>query len=257
MKNFKTLLSIAFIATALIFTSCGNDDDNNQVNNPTPTNESYPTNGLKLFYKLNNNFTDSSSNNYDATANNITYEADRNSNVNSAASFNGTDAFIEFPDAARFEPLTASTLSFWIKTNQQSRFDLFDQRTSSNTTDAHNFGIIINQTNPEDISYNYPNYAPSNETSYVGNSINISDGSWHHLVFIKDIDNSVMKLYVDDAEVISAPLVQDYDFMINGTLLLGKNYVSTNYFEGSIDDIFIYNRALATAEINTLFTYED
>ena len=343
MKNFKIILNIAFIATILLFTSCGNDDDAKEqisvqdlvvaidenptngesigtvqvdgsgasgfsITSQTPagalsinpstgeltvadatlfdfetnpvltatvevvgalntgmvtinlndlTNDNFPINGLKSFYKLNNNAIDSGSNNYDATGNNVIYEADRNSNVNSVATFNGVDTFIEFPNAARFQPLTSSTLSFWIKTSQQSRFDLFDQRTGSFATDAYNFGVIFNLQNTGDVYHAYPGYTPSNETSYTLNSTTIPDGLWHHLVFIKDTENGVMKLYIDNVEETNTTLIQDFDFIINGTLLLGKNYASSGYFEGSIDDIFIYDRAISTAEVSTLFTYAD
>ncbi len=249
MKTPFKLINLLVLTVLLTTFGCSNDDDN------TVAKDNYPTNGLKLYYKLDNNTVDSGPNNYNATGTSIVYTRDRNNIASSVATFNGVDAFIAIPDAARFQPLTSSTLSFWIKTDQQSRFDLFDQRTGSFDSDAHNFGVIVNANNPDELLYNYPNYNSEGETSYALRSVTISDGVWHHVVLIKDTENELMKLYLDNIETSSTTLSLDVEFMVNGTLLLGKNYADLSYFEGSIDDIFVYDRALSTNEVSTLFNY--
>jgi hypothetical protein len=84
--------------------------------------------GLFAWYPFSANFLDSSENHFDATNYGCAYSTDRFGKANSALSFNGYSSFIVFPDEARFVPYQSTTLSFWIKTGQTTRFDLFNQR---------------------------------------------------------------------------------------------------------------------------------
>ncbi len=86
-------------------------------------------------------------------------------------------------------------------------------------------------------------------------------GTWHHLVALWDFENDDLRLWVDAVEqtgtgtvtfaenryLRSAPSVQD---------TVGKNYANTYYFNGELDELHIYRRALNQAEINELYAGE-
>ncbi|TBN06370.1 LamG domain-containing protein [Hyunsoonleella flava] len=234
----------------LLVFSCSNNDDSNtqEVVDDSP----FPSEGLLAYYLFNNSADDSSSNEYHADDSNVIYEEDRNGVQNSAAAFNGFNAVIAFPNEVRFKPMQSSTLSFWIRTGMQSRYDLFDQRVGSSSSDNHNHGIIMNASEYGNMQYVYPNYNPNNGTG-INETIPVRD-AWTHFVYVKDTDTNTIKIYVNSVEVYSGAFT-DQDFEVNGTLLLGVNYNESYRFEGYIDDIFIYNRALNTADINKLFKY--
>ncbi|MFD2727507.1 LamG domain-containing protein [Hyunsoonleella rubra] len=239
------------LAFMLIVTfSCSNNDDGN--NQQTVNDGPFPSDGLLAYYLFNNNSNDSSTNSYHATGNNIVYEEDREGNQSSAAAFNGFNAFVVFPEEIRFKPMQSSTLSFWIKTGMQSRYDLFDQRIGSSNSNNHNHGIIVNASEYGNMQYVYPNYN-ENEGTNINETIPVRD-AWTHFVYVKDATNGIMKIYVNSVEVYSGSFT-DQDFKINGELLLGVNYNETYRFEGHIDDIFMYNRSLNTSEITKLFNY--
>lgn len=239
------------LALMLLLTfSCSNNDD---TNNQEATDDGpFPSAGLLAYYLFNANANDSSKNSYHAIDSNIIYEEDRHGNQNSAAAFNGFNAVVTFPEAVRFKPMQSATLSFWIKTGMQSRYDLFDQRTGSTTSDSHNHGIIVNASEYGSMQYVYPNYNGNNGTS-VNETIPVRD-AWTHFVYVKDTDSSTMKIYVNSVEVYSGAFTDQY-FDVNGNLLLGVNYNETYRFEGYIDDIFMYNKALNESEITKLFNY--
>ena len=242
---------LKILAFLLIITlSCSNNDDNDnqQVIDDGP----FPSEGLVAYYLFSDNANDSSTNNYHATDSNIIYETDRDGNEKSAATFNGFNGVITFPHEVRFKPMQSSTLSFWIKTGMQSRYDLFDQRTGSSNSNNHNHGIIVNASEYGNMQYVYPNYN-ENEGTNINETIPVRD-AWTHFVYVKDTTNGEIKIYVNSVEVYSGSFT-DQNFEINGNLLLGVNYNETYRFEGNIDDIFMYNRALSSSEITKLFNY--
>lgn len=79
-----------------------------------------------------------------------------------------------------------------------------------------------------------------------------NDGSWHHLVGVKQGDTGY--LYLDgvlkasDTTLITGDL--DYDTFRIGGLLQGVTDMSSN---GTIDEVAIFNRALSTTEISNIY----
>ncbi|PWH81973.1 hypothetical protein DIS18_11940 [Algibacter marinivivus] len=246
----KTIFFKPLTFMLLLVFSCSNNDDSNtqEVVEDGP----FPSEGLIAYYLFNDNAKDSSTNSYHATDNSIVYEEDRNGNQSSAAAFNGFNAFIVFPEEVRFKPMQSTTLSFWIKTAMESRYDLFDQRIGSTNSDSHNHGIIVNAAEYGNMQYVYPNYNGNNGTS-INETIPIRD-AWTHFVYVKDTTIKTMKIYVNSVEVYSGAF-SDQNFEINGNLILGVNYNETYRFEGYIDDIFMYSKALDNSEITKLFNY--
>ena len=47
--------------------------------------------------------------------------------------------------------------------------------------------------------------------------------------------------------------IEDYDYTVSGTFLIGKNYANDRYFIGQFDDLCIYDRVLTEDEINSLY----
>jgi len=81
----------------------------------------------------------------------------------------------------------------------------------------------------------------------------ITDGQWHHVVFVYDMDSLHRRLYVDGVLV-----AEDTTFVAgmpsDGGLYIGasKDLDAGTFFSGMIDDVRIYNQALSAEEIATL-----
>jgi hypothetical protein len=237
--NIKNLLIPFFFLLILVVVSCKEEEsDTLSV-------------GLTAYYSLNNSLKENSSNELDITNNGCSFVEDRKGNSKSAISFNGTSNFVVFPDSLRFKPLQSTTLSFWILTNQTSRFDLFNQRTGNYDPDLFNHGIIVNNLavgSVGRIDYAFPGYNDGTKPYFEHN---FCDSSWHMLTFIKNCENKRFEFY-DGKQLIYACNMVDSDFEINGQLILGKEYTGTIFFKGAIDDIRIYHRALSASEIGKL-----
>ena len=169
--------------------------------------------------------------------------------------FNGND-FVLFPAAARFIPRQSASVSFWMKTTQTTRFDLIDQRIGSWCYDCFNFGLYFNCCwEPEQVSFVYPSYTGPSFTSNLTALFNVinsyNDGQWHHYVYIKDVENSVMQCYQDGC-LLQEESITDVDFLVQGNLTLGKHFENKHFFNGIIDEFKIFNRALTQTDVDAL-----
>lgn len=78
----------------------------------------------------------------------------------------------------------------------------------------------------------------------------VDDGRWHHLAFT--YDGTSLRLYIDGREDCMANLVLDTQ---GSTLVIGRtlpDHADGNFFEGLLDDLRIYDRALTPEEIAQL-----
>jgi uncharacterized protein (TIGR02145 family) len=87
----------------------------------------------------------------------------------------------------------------------------------------------------------------------VDSSVNVSDGKWHHLV--GTYDGTTMKIYVDGVNKGSSWFLSGSLPTQAGNMRIGADYETfpSNFWNGSLDDIRIYNRALSDAEVAQLY----
>jgi PKD repeat protein len=205
---------------------------------------------LFAHYQFDGNTLDSSPNEFHGIGSNISYTFDRFKNAGKAAKFNGTSSYIELPNAARFEPGLTKTIAFWLKTTQTTRFDLIEQRTAGSEPSAFNFGILYQHVGDNEVQFSYPAY---NAGTMLNSDIEgFRDGSWHFFVFSKDMQSGLMNVYMDN-ELVSQSTISDAPFNVNGTLCIGKNNINQGFFNGDLDDLRIYNRALFPYEMEILY----
>lgn len=90
--------------------------------------------------------------------------------------------------------------------------------------------------------------ALESDTSIISSSI--TDGKWHHLVGIKNGSN--ISVYIDSSLIGTKSLNGE---KITGIydLYIGALAGSSEFFNGSIDELRIYNRALTAAEVTELY----
>ncbi len=77
-------------------------------------------------------------------------------------------------------------------------------------------------------------------------------GQWHHLAVVTDSAQGSASFFVDGHNVTAVAGLRR-DFRLEGPLLIGRRVKSSSLpFDGQLDDIRIYGRALSTAEISAL-----
>lgn len=197
-------------------------------------------NGLVMYYPFSGDATDLSGNENNGTVHGATLTSDRFGRANSAYSFNGVDSYITIPQTFTFHQQTDASMSFWMKRNDDTHRAIFWTRGDSSDTDRFNiysgYGIF-------GLDYRSP---IGNVTTISEMTTNMSE--WVHIAFTRHGNSySVYKNGVLAGEFTDqAPNLPSYV----GEWFIGNR--SGYMFSGAIDEVRVYNRALTTAEVNTL-----
>jgi len=183
-------------------------------------------------YNLDGNANDLSGN-YNGTATNVTYGTGK---YGQAAVFNGSSKIEN--TSFDINSYSAVTFSFWMSTTTSGgdlmgfsgNYDMAIQIINSTTCRLY-FRSNLKYTD-------VPNFF-------------INDGTWHHYAFV--IDSNGANHYKDGASVtttgqVLSTVTTTFDIG-NVTDTSGNN----SYFNGKIDQVRIFNRALTQDEINTLY----
>lgn len=181
----------------------------------------------------------------------LNYTADRKGAANNALSLNST-LFYAYSFNEAFYTFQDFSVSFWFYKNSWSGVNS-TMVCAGYPNYINEFRISEDGTAQKiffDIKTNNGTYKVSALTAP-------SLGAWHHVVALRS--GTALKLYIDgelqgsvpcDNQVISTEYNNwGYSYLFAGTDL---NW-PYNYFEGSLDDIRVYNRALTNSEIIDLF----
>jgi len=87
----------------------------------------------------------------------------------------------------------------------------------------------------------------------LNNSANVHDGLWHHAAVVWDI-NSTATLYLDNVAV-DSDTHNANSFFLSQNVRIGRPTNNHRYFNGFIDDVRVYNRALTAEEVEVIYNY--
>ena len=219
-------------------------------------NPSIPTNGLVAFYPFNGNANDESGNNLNGVVNGATICSDRHDELSSAYHFNGVDYFIKVTDSELLHLSDSGTFSVWINIDVGTSYDIYGYRNILSKGAVHgslNADYSLGICRPGGLFYFQAQYSTTSGIEGMTSSA-ISQGEWHHLVITYDYLNGKILYYVD------ADLVKTLEYSLQPfrssayPLYIGCRYESpmVGAFQGCIDDVRIYNRALSQEEIYLL-----
>jgi len=90
-----------------------------------------------------------------------------------------------------------------------------------------------------------------NSDSIITSEANVDDGKWH--LVTAGYDGSNLFLYLDGVYQGGASCDPDYQGAKNNTFYFGKHYSGVELFDGKMDEVALWNRALSPTEINELF----
>ncbi len=198
--------------------------------------------GLVAYYPFNGNASDESGNGNDGIVNGATLVADRFGNPNRAYSFDGINDYINCGNDEILNLATFS-VSYWVNSDHTPGSGLISNIISKggnytscwDHTTAPKPGIIFN----DGTTWHY-----SNSTSTF-----IPD-KWYHIVATYNKNSLVV--YVNGVSNNTVFAGEDPQTNVD-PLCIGSSSTFSGFLRGSIDDLRVYNRALAPSEVTKLY----
>jgi hypothetical protein len=220
-----------------------------------------PTNGLVGYWPFNGNANDESGNGNVGVSTNIQFSSDRLGNPLSSALFDGVSSNIAFPASSVFQP-TSYTISAWFKTSIIQYGSLFNPLGQTivcysplNWDQGPAYKAWLWTTDNSILSSRQWIAAPAWEDINTSpNTINVNE--WRHCVMTFDQSTNNQKLYIDGQLYGTLNSVLEYNNQVNFIIGASKeNSAGTicNVFNGNLDDIGFWNRALTQCEIADLY----
>jgi lysophospholipase L1-like esterase len=159
-------------------------------------------------------------------------------------SFDGQNDWVTVPDTTSLDLETSFTLEAWV----YPLGILSGFRTVLQKEDQANKGPIYGLYSDEGGQQGHHSSAVVVGSALLSEGPTLPQATWSHLA--ATYDGVVVRLYVDGAEVASqnlgSPLPTSSD-----PLRIGGNNILGQFFEGRLDEVRIYNRALTGTEIQT------
>ena len=185
------------------------------------------------------------------TANNMTFTT---SSGRTFADFNGTNGDIHLDQSVGDYWASDTTLTMWVKTTQTPSSGQFAQihqvRESYSSSAQSYFAVTLQDTGKVELTWRSKTGTNATQPTYSGNTIN--DGQWHHLAIVKS--GTSLHMYVDGSLSGTLTNVQS-NFASNIAVRIGSytsGSGSSRMFDGQMDDIRMWTRALAAGEVANL-----
>jgi hypothetical protein len=209
-----------------------------------------PTSGLVGWWPFSGNANDSSGNNNNGTVMGATLTIDRFGNANSAYQFDGSSSYITIPNSSSLQsPGYRLSMTAWVNL---AGYSLVGQP----------FNPILSKNNNGANAYMYRFtvdfvglgfYASvnnwNNNTGGFGDTLINSE--WYLLTAV--LDSNISYFYLNDSLIGSQAFTTNIT-ADNYPLEIGRDMPGiTEIFNGKIDDVGIWNRALTQQEINNLY----
>jgi hypothetical protein len=197
-----------------------------------------PTYGLVAYYPFNGNADDESGNNNNGTVYGATLTTDRFGIANSAYAFDGTSNYISIPDLTNSD-ISSFSISIWLL-NLQGTIGMN--------------GFYHGAASGEWVVWNNGMGVHLSDNAWYAADIGLLDSTWTHFAGIYNKGNSI-KVYLNGQLATETP-VPDNDMAVYSgyhSTIGAYNNGTTNYWQGKIDDAYIYNRALTLTEIDSIY----
>jgi hypothetical protein len=209
-------------------------------------------NGLVACYSFSGNANDGSGHGYNGTVNGAVLTADRFGNPNSAYQFDGVSSYVSIPSTAFANP--NYSYSAWVyittipgNTDVGNIVSIGDNTGKHQTINLANFYASAGATGFGAGGYNVG--TPTNQGTETG-SLPAVPG-WYHIVGTRN--NTSISLYLNGQFISSTSTNNTTPYYGNPvSAIIGARCNLIQFFQGVIDDLTFYNRALTAQEVQLL-----
>ncbi len=208
---------------------------------------------LTAYYPFDIDARDLSGNENNGTVTGATFNS-TGGQLGGAYEFDGVDDYINASNSSSLQ-LDNLTIYSWIKINAPDDDDgyhnIVSKESGTTTNREYNFYVNGDGLGKWSLHFSATNSSQLKAFGADGNEVMNRD-EWYQVTITRSTDNSGQILFYINGVLNSSHTglaFGDY-FKSSGNLKIGK---ADNLFNGTIDDVRIYNRSLGTAEISTLY----
>jgi hypothetical protein len=159
-----------------------------------------------------------------------------------AGSFDGISDYISVPNAPAINPTEEITVALWAKS------DTSNWNASGALASKRNAYMLYPVSGSKEIRFYIYTTLQWYYTSFAP-SIDITQ--WHH--YVGTYDGEEIKLYIDGVQAGSATLRTGGINADPGPLYIGRDDGQSSYFDGLIDEVAVYGKALSDLGISSLY----
>ena len=180
------------------------------------------------------------------TVTNATYNSTSGYDGKGAYEFDGIDDSIVLSDddSIDFDATESFTLSVWAKAESTGAYSYILEKWNNGISK----GYVLNY------DYNRIRFIYGDGSMSMFYSDNLTDvTSWHHVVAVIDRATNYAHIYIDGELNASQDITGLGDLSNAFDLNVGKYTLNTNYFNGTLDELLIFDRALSAEQIVAIY----
>jgi len=195
---------------------------------------------------------------YDATSNtnngvlvnNLVWQSGNSCKAGGCLDFNGSNNYISASSSDSLNIDDSLTLTVWM--NPDSWGSRSRGVFSKKINDASNGYVLYNDgTFPTKINFRMK--GTNGTSNYLHSSSDVSTGVWQFWVVVYDASEQSTTLYKDGNEDATYSSIDIGDMTNSEGFHIGHSQTWNGYFDGKIDEVRIYNRALSAQEILDIY----
>ncbi len=215
-----------------------------------------PSGNLLAFFPFNNNANDAGPLSVQTTpTGSVAFAgADRNGQAGAAGYFDGSSG-LYLQSAGIFNIGTSDfTVSGWFKTNGATRMMLWQESGKNGSADNQSWLRLNDNTTTQYMRFN-TEYSGGSSILNLASEGKVNVNSWYHIVAVRN--GTKMSVYINGTKVkeLTTPEARNITGADQG-FKIGFQQGATsfsNFYNGYMDDLLIYKRALTDAEIAALY----
>jgi len=169
-----------------------------------------------------------------------------------ALDFDGVNDYVDMGDINALDGLTKITASAWIKTTKTTETHIVDKSGCDGATNGGPFELLVNGFTAGKAVFAVYKSGGTPNFDYAESSTSVNDNNWYHVV--GTYDGSFIRIYVDGVERGSKAASGWTLSSSTGFVQMGGYCNNNSYpWNGLIDEVRVYNRALSAGEITRLY----
>ncbi len=205
--------------------------------------------GLVGYWPFCGNANDESGNGNDGVVNGATLTEDRFGNAGSAYSFDGVDDYIELAYNSTLNLPLAITISAWFQADTLASMRIVDKSTVGGAD-----GFLLDIGGNNNNKYIRAILAGQSDNQPTSSEFISETNTWYNIIVT--YDGIAVRFYVNN-ELDTVLDISGESLLNSLPLRFGANsLLIDNFFNGLLDDIAIWNRALTPEEVQELYTGE-